>query len=109
MKVSASRAHGLATDTFLTANGTVLDSTPLSNAQLIHTFNGLIDTIEAGNKHRAEVFAMLGGDSVKYKNQSFHPPTQFSPAVHPVQGSWSEETSTNRYVHSPHNPWQNWG
>jgi hypothetical protein len=96
-----------------TANGTIIDYTPLSNSQLINMVNDLLVTTKTDKKHLAEVFALVNGFSVKDNHQIFHPSTQLHPAGDPAQTHWHEETSTDplskaddfsekRYVESSH-------
>jgi hypothetical protein len=113
----ASRSHYFAADTFHTANGTVIDYTPLSNSQLINMVNDLLVTTKTDKQHLAEVFALVNGFSVKDNDQIFHPSTQLRPAVDPAQTHWHEETGTDplsqaddfpekRYVQSSHKLYQ---
>ena len=77
-----------------TADGAVIDYTPLSDVQLISMVNELLVTTKADKEHLAEVFALVNGFSVKDEHQIFHPSTQLRPAVDPAKTHWREEVDT---------------
>lgn len=78
---------------FFTANGAVIDYTPLTNLQLTNMIKELPATIDSEKEHLTEVFATVNGLSVKDNHQIFHPSTQLRPAVDPAQTHWREENS----------------
>ena len=95
--------------TLLTANGTVIDYAPMSNAQLTNMVNNLYLTPNE-REHLAETFVSVNGFAVKDHHQIFHPSTQLRPAIDPARTHWEEDTDSKeagnseaalevRYVH----------
>lgn len=92
--------------TLLSANGTVVDYVPLSNAQLYDIVNGL-PLASHDKEHLATIFAKVDGFAVKDHHQILHPSTNLRPAIDPAHTHWQEDTETapseaplgERYVH----------
>lgn len=92
--------------TLLSANGTVIDYVPLSNAQLYDIFNNL-PLASHEKEHLATIFAKVDGFAVKDHHQIFHPSTHLRPAIDPARAHWQEDTEADdsgaaldeRYVH----------
>lgn len=79
--------------TLLTANGTVIDYAPMSNAQLTNMVNNLYLTPNE-REHLATTFADVDGFAVKDHHQIFHPSTQLHPAIDPARTHWEEDTDS---------------
>ena len=77
--------------TLLSANGTVLDYVPLSNAQLKEMVNDL-PLVSHEQQHLAGIFANVDGFAVKDHHQIFHPSTQLRPAIDPAWTHWQQDT-----------------
>lgn len=75
--------------TLLSANGTVVDYVPLSNAQLNEMVNDL-PLASHEKEHLATIFAKVDGFAVKDHHQIFHPSTQLRPAIDPARTHWQD-------------------
>ena len=92
--------------TLFSANGTVVDYVPLSNAQLNEMVNDL-PLASHEKEHLATIFAKVDGFAVKDHHQIFHPSTHLRPAIEPARTHWQEDTEADdseaaldeRYVH----------